>query len=97
MFLCMKPPGSQPSFTSIEEGAQGQLPPTHHRDNSDGTGRRVALGSSTGQQDHVGLLRNAELKWARRSLVAFAIFSILLSIALGLYLCLGACLRSCSG
>lgn len=97
MFLCIKPPGCQRSSTSIEEGAQGRPPSTHHRDNSDDTSRRVALSSSTGQQDHVGLLRDAELEWARRSLVAFAIFSILLSIALGLYLSLGACLRSCSG
>lgn len=86
LFLCMKPPDTAYPSASMEE--RGDNPTT--------------LASYTGRapsttQGHVTVLRKAELKWGRRSLVAFAVFCLLLSIALGLYLSFGPCYRSCHG
>jgi hypothetical protein len=53
--------------------------------------------ASNTKQGHVTVLRQAEVKWARRSLAAFAVFCLLFSIALGLYLSFGPCYRSCDG
>lgn len=40
------------------------------------------------------MMRKDELKWARRSFAAFALFCVLVSIAMGLYISFGECWKS---
>ena len=90
MFLCIKPPNVTDASAFVEEGGR---PSTRQSDPEilASPGRRT---SGTGQ-DHVALLQGAERKWAHRSLAAFAVFCLLLSIALGLYLSFHVCFASC--